>query len=164
MDIWEANSISAAVTPHPCTTTGQTRCSGDDCTRDTGLCDADGCDFNSFRMGDQTFLGKGMTVDTSKPFTIVTQFITSTGSASGTLSEIRRFYVQNGKVFANSNSNIPGMSTFNSVSDSFCTAQKTAFNDTNSFSTHGGMTAMGQSFSRGVVLVMSIWDVRRPSS
>lgn len=31
MDIWEANSVSAAVTPHACTTTGQTRCDGDTC-------------------------------------------------------------------------------------------------------------------------------------
>ena len=76
MDIWEANSDAAAFTPHPCETDGQTRCSGDDCTRDTGLCDADGCDFNSFRLGNTTFLGTGMTVDTSKPFTVVTQFLT----------------------------------------------------------------------------------------
>lgn len=58
MDIWEANNNAAALTPHPCSTAGQTRCSGDHCVRDTGLCDADGCDFNSFRMGNQNFLGK----------------------------------------------------------------------------------------------------------
>nr|pir cellulose 1,4-beta-cellobiosidase (EC 3.2.1.91) isoform cbh1-4 - basidiomycete (Phanerochaete chrysosporium) (fragments) [Phanerodontia chrysosporium] len=88
MDIWEANNDAAAFTPHPCTTTGQTRCSGDDCARNTGLCDGDGCDFNSFRMGDKTFLGKGMTVDTSKPFTVVTQFLTNDNTSTGTLSEI----------------------------------------------------------------------------
>lgn len=31
MDIWEANSISNAVTPHPCDNPGQTVCSGDSC-------------------------------------------------------------------------------------------------------------------------------------
>lgn len=31
MDIWEANSMSAAYTPHPCNTTGLLKCSGDDC-------------------------------------------------------------------------------------------------------------------------------------
>jgi cellulose 1,4-beta-cellobiosidase len=31
MDIWEANSISAALTPHACKTTGQTMCNGDSC-------------------------------------------------------------------------------------------------------------------------------------
>jgi cellulose 1,4-beta-cellobiosidase len=79
MDIWEANSVSAAYTPHPCSVTEQTRCSGTDCgigARYSSLCDADGCDFNSYRMGNTTFYGSGLTVDTSKPFTIVTQFIT----------------------------------------------------------------------------------------
>ena len=31
MDIWEANTISAAYTPHPCTGTGLTACTGDEC-------------------------------------------------------------------------------------------------------------------------------------
>ena len=31
MDIWEANSISTAFTPHPCDDPGQTICSGDSC-------------------------------------------------------------------------------------------------------------------------------------
>ncbi|OBZ75906.1 Exoglucanase 1 [Grifola frondosa] len=31
MDIWEANSMAAAFTPHVCTVQGQTRCSGTDC-------------------------------------------------------------------------------------------------------------------------------------
>ena len=31
MDIWEANTISAAVTPHPCTGTGLTACTGSTC-------------------------------------------------------------------------------------------------------------------------------------
>lgn len=52
MDIWEANKMSAAYTPHVCDTTGATKCTANDtCTRNTGLCDGDGCDFNSYRMG-----------------------------------------------------------------------------------------------------------------
>jgi len=81
VDIWEANSQAAAYTPHPCTVSGQTLCEGVDCgdgdDRYNGVCDKDGCDFNSWRMGDQTFLGTGLTVDTSSPFTVVTQFLTS---------------------------------------------------------------------------------------
>ncbi|KAF8594050.1 concanavalin A-like lectin/glucanase, partial [Ceratobasidium sp. AG-I] len=49
MDIWEANSISTAYTPHPCTVTGPARCTGTQCSE---YCDQPGCDFNSFRMGD----------------------------------------------------------------------------------------------------------------
>jgi cellulose 1,4-beta-cellobiosidase len=161
MDVWEANSMSAAYTPHPCTVNGQTRCSGEDCaiaSRYDGVCDPDGCDFNSFRMGDKSFYGKGMTVDTSSKFTVVTQFLTSNNSTSGTLSEIRRLYVQNGKVIQNSQTAVSGMATFDSVTDSFCNAQKTAFGDTESFQQHGGMAGMSKSLSAGMVLVMSVWD------
>ncbi|KAJ8075074.1 hypothetical protein PM082_019401 [Marasmius tenuissimus] len=164
MDIWEANNNAAAYTPHVCrgTDQGQTACTGTDCgdgdQRYDGICDKDGCDFNSFRMGDKTFLGPGMTVDTNSKITVVTQFITDNNSTSGTLTEIRRLYVQNGQVIQNSKTNIAGMDTFDSITDDFCTAQKTAFGDTNSFAARGGISAMGDAFASGMVLVMSIWD------
>ncbi|KAG8740352.1 Exoglucanase 1 [Ceratobasidium sp. 414] len=155
MDIWEANNIAAAYTPHPCNVVGQTRCSGDQCTQ---YCDQPGCDFNSFRMGDKSFYGKGLTVDTSQKFTVVTQFITSDGTASGALTEIRRLYVQNGKVIQNSKTAVTGMSAYDSITDQFCTDQKIAFNDKNVFATMGGMSTMDKSFTKGVVLVLSVWD------
>ncbi|PIL25014.1 hypothetical protein GSI_12902 [Ganoderma sinense ZZ0214-1] len=162
MDVWEANSNGAAVTPHVCSVQGQTRCEGTDCgdgdERYDGICDKDGCDFNSWRMGDQTFLGSGLTVDTSSKFTVVTQFMTSDNTTSGTLSEIRRLYVQNGQVIANSKTTIPGMDSFDSITDDFCNAQKTAFGDTNSFEKLGGLPTMGEAFDQGMVLVMSVWD------
>ncbi|OJT14401.1 Exoglucanase 1 [Trametes pubescens] len=162
MDIWEANSMGAAVTPHVCSVQSQTRCSGNDCgdgdNRYGGICDKDGCDFNSWRMGDQTFLGPGKTVNTNTKFTVVTQFLTSNNQTSGTLSEIRRLYVQNGKVIANSKTAVAGMSAYDSITDAFCNAQKTAFGDTNSFEKLGGLQAMGASFDKGMTLVMSIWD------
>ncbi|KAA8565609.1 hypothetical protein MFRU_006g01890 [Monilinia fructicola] len=160
MDIWEANKVSAAYTPHPCSVDEQTRCSGTDCgigARYSSLCDADGCDFNSYRMGDTSFYGAGLKVDTNKVFTVVTQFITNDGTTSGTLSEIRRFYVQNGVVVPNSQSKITGV-TGNSITDSFCAAQKTAFGDTNEFATKGGLATMSKALAKGMVLVMSIWD------
>ncbi|KZP29034.1 glycoside hydrolase family 7 protein [Athelia psychrophila] len=160
MDIWEANSISAAFTPHPCTVTGQTECTGDACgvtNRYGSACDPDGCDFNSYRQGDTSFYGPGLTVDTTKPFTIVTQFLTSDNTSTGTLSEIRRLYVQNGVVIQNSQSTVAGV-TGNSISTAYCDAQKTAFGDTNDFDTKGGLEAMGKSLGRGAVLVLSVWD------
>ncbi|GLI77322.1 hypothetical protein PoHVEF18_005611 [Penicillium ochrochloron] len=163
MDIWEANSISTAVTPHPCDTASQTMCEGDACggtyssDRYGGTCDPDGCDFNPYRMGNTTFFGPGMTVDTKSKMTVVTQFITSDGTATGTLSEIKRIYVQNGKVIANSASDVSGV-TGNSITSDFCTAQKTAFGDKDVFSQHGGLSGMGDALAEGMVLVMSIWD------
>ncbi|KXN91625.1 Exoglucanase [Leucoagaricus sp. SymC.cos] len=161
LDVWEANSVSAAYTPHPCQVTGQTRCSGSQCainSRYEGVCDPDGCDFNSFRMGVKNFYGKGMTVDTSKKFTVVTQFLTSNNSTSGTLSEIRRLYVQNGKVIQNSQTAVSGMTAYDSISTNFCNAQKTAFGDTNSFQQKGGMAGISAAMGRGMVLVLSLWD------
>ncbi|CAE6429109.1 unnamed protein product [Rhizoctonia solani] len=155
MDVWEANSISTAYTPHPCTVQGQTRCDGSQCT---SYCDQAGCDFNSYRMGVKNYYGKGMTVDTSKKMTVVTQFITADGTATGALKEIRRLYVQNGKVIQNSKTNISGMSSYDSITEAFCSAQKTAFSDTNTFSQKGGYTNMGKAFDSGMVLVLSIWD------
>jgi cellulose 1,4-beta-cellobiosidase len=158
MDIWEANSISSAYTPHPCDSIEQTMCEGDACggtysdDRYGGTCDPDGCDFNSYRMGNTSFYGPGAIVDTSSKFTVVTQFIADGGS----LSEIKRFYVQNGKVIPNSESNISGVEG-NSITSEFCTAQKTAFGDEDIFAQHGGLSAMGDAAS-AMVLILSIWD------
>jgi cellulose 1,4-beta-cellobiosidase len=163
MDIWEANSISAAVTPHACETVTQTMCNSDACggtystDRYAGSCDPDGCDFNSYRMGDTSFYGKGLTVDTSSKFTVVTQFLTDSGDSSGTLNEIKRFYVQNGKTIPNSQSKISGV-TGNSLTPDFCDAQKKAFGDTNTFDEKGGFSSMSEAMAGGMVLVMSLWD------
>lgn len=76
MDIWEANLNAAAYTPHVCTSSGLTRCSGTQCGDDGtnrygGICDKDGCDFNSYRQGNTSFLGTGKIVDTSKVCTTI---------------------------------------------------------------------------------------------
>eukprot|EP01133_Synstelium_polycarpum_P011933 gene11933-13903_t len=160
MDLWEANSISTALTPHPCDTIEATMCVGDACggagsaNRYAGSCDPDGCDFNPYRMGNETFFGPGMTVDSSKVFTVVTQFLTY---GSGKLKEIKRFYVQAGKVIDQSSSATEGVYG-NSITDEMCTAQKKAFGDTPAFDGHGGLEQMGEAISNGMVLVMSLWD------
>ena len=64
-----------------------------------GQCDMDGADINPYRLGNHTLFGTGsnFAVDTSKPFTVKTQFITDNGKETGNLIEIKRYYVQNGK-------------------------------------------------------------------
>jgi cellulose 1,4-beta-cellobiosidase len=162
MDIWEANKNAAAYTPHTCKGNGLVRCQGTDCgdgsARYQGICDKDGCDFNSYRMGDQTFLGIGKTVDTTKKITVVTQFITSDNTATGALTSIKRFYVQNGVTIANSQSNIAGVDATNAISDNFCNQQKAAFGDTNYFKSTGGLTGFSTALDTPMVLSMSIWD------
>merc|ERR1712113_399761 len=165
MDIWEANSRSTAYTPHPCSIEGPYKCDGKECgdneknERYDGVCDKDGCDFNSWRMGDTNYFGRqaDFKVDSTLPLTVVTQFITHDGTDTGDLVDIRRFYTQGCKVIANSNSSIAGVAG-NSVTDTFCSAQKAAFGDPDDFSKKGGLKAMGEALKRGMVLVMSLWD------
>ena len=81
-------------------------CQGADCgdnasgDRFNGVCDKNGCDFQTFRLGNTTFYGNGsrFAIDSSKPVTVVTQFVTADGTDTGSLSEIRRFYKQGSKV------------------------------------------------------------------
>ncbi|KAF2113609.1 exoglucanase-like protein 1 precursor [Lophiotrema nucula] len=115
MDVWEANSISTALTPHSCQPEGYSVC------EDTSY-----------------YYGKGMTVDTSKTMTVVTQFI---GSGSN-LQEIKRFYVQGGKVIANPEPTIPGM-TGNSLTQAWCDKEKEIFQEEiYPFNKFGGMASM----------------------
>jgi cellulose 1,4-beta-cellobiosidase len=104
-------------------------------------------------MGNTSFYGEGLIVDTTKPITVVTQFIED----GGELVDIKRFYVQDDVVIPNSESNISGVSG-NSITSDFCDAQKEAFGDNTGFQTKGGLKAMGEALDAGVVLVMSVWD------
>ncbi|ORY03728.1 glycoside hydrolase [Clohesyomyces aquaticus] len=165
MDIWEANRASTAYTPHPCSATQVYACSGSECgstssTKYSGICDKDGCDSNPYRLGSKSFYGTGSnyTVDTTQKLTVVTQFYTTDNTANGTLSEIRRIYVQNGKVIQNAKITIPGLQTEGTITDSYCASQKTVLGGTDHFSKLGGLKTMGGALGRGMVLALSIWD------
>jgi len=164
MDIWEANSISTAYTAHACTGAGQTRCTkgaqcGDGDHRFDGICDKNGCDFQTYRLGNKDFWGTGSsnTIDTSKPVTVVTQFITEDGTDTGALKEIRRHYKQNDK-FIQTPSLQVGSGTFNSISTDFCKAELGLFKDKTNFLAKGGLKAMDEALTKGMVLVLSLWD------
>jgi cellulose 1,4-beta-cellobiosidase len=161
MDIWEANSISTAYTPHPCDTSGFTMCKGEACggtyssDRYAGTCDPDGCDINPYRIGHTDFYGPGSNfkLDTTKKMTVVTQFPASGSS----VTSIRRFYIQNGVRFESPTPlNIPG-TTSNEINAAYCAAEEAEFGGT-SFSKHGGLPQMSDALTKGMVLVMSVWD------
>ncbi|GMF20091.1 unnamed protein product [Phytophthora lilii] len=168
MDIWESNSISNAYTSHPCSVTssagGSYRCeseiecgSGD--SRYDGVCDKDGCDFNPYRMGNQTFFGPGsdFTIDTTNSFTVVTRFITDDGTATGTLSEITRYYVQNDVSYEMPYATWSGIEDMNSLTESQCSTAKTEFGDEDDHKAMGGLEQLGLAMKRGMVLTMSLW-------
>ncbi len=154
MDIWEANSMATAFTPHTCSIKGVTPCgTAQECGRDPyrydGYCDKDGADYNPYRVGDTGFYGPGVNfkVNTLKPFTVATQFITTDGTDSGDLTAIRRYYIQDGKT-------IEGYT----MTDANIAERKAKFSETNHFEKLGGMKGMGQSMDRGMVLALSLWD------
>eukprot|EP00428_Durinskia_dybowskii_P013942 CAMPEP_0170222500 /NCGR_PEP_ID=MMETSP0116_2-20130129/10945_1 /TAXON_ID=400756 /ORGANISM="Durinskia baltica, Strain CSIRO CS-38" /LENGTH=456 /DNA_ID=CAMNT_0010473193 /DNA_START=147 /DNA_END=1517 /DNA_ORIENTATION=+ len=165
MDIWEANRMATAFTTHPCAVEGAFACSGMECgdgakgERYLGVCDKDGCDMNGFRMGAQSHYGVGpeFEVDSNKPMKVVTQFLTTDGTDAGDLAEIRRLYVQDGKVIAHADSAVPGVPG-NSITDEFCSAQKAAFGDPDDHKAKGGLKKMGEALDRGLVLALSLWD------
>jgi cellulose 1,4-beta-cellobiosidase len=104
-------------------------------------------------MGNTDFYGPGKTIDTTKKMTVVTQFL---GSGSQ-LTEIKRFYVQDGVSYATPETTYPEIGG-NSISDSWCEKQKTHFGDNNHYQELGGLNQMAASLARGHVLVMSLWD------
>jgi cellulose 1,4-beta-cellobiosidase len=93
-----------------------------------------------------------------RPFKVVTQFHTS----GGQLSEIRRFYVQDGRVIPNSVSTTPGI-TGDSITQQFCDQQYEVYGnqfyfEPPSFHENGGMASMTAAMARGMVLAMKLDD------
>merc|ERR1712066_881945 len=165
MDIWEANNMANSYTPHNCDCQGQYRCEGTECgdnetgERYEGICDKDGCDYALYRLGNHDFYGPGLTVDSDEPFTLITQFITADGTDTGELVEIRRIYMQYGKVYENPAVTDQGtVAAYDSVTDAYCHDSKEYYGDHQDFDKHGKLKAMGESLSRGSVFVMSLWD------
>lgn len=169
VEVFTGNSVSSSFGLHPCSLISQTQCLGDFCggidspisVAKRSACDDDGCAFNSYRLGDSGYYGiGGKGVDTGKPFTVVTQFITTDGTDSGLLQEIKRFYIQNETKIPNSSSKIEGLSG-DSITSTFCTKQKEAFEEGNMFDKFGGMAKMTEALKRGLVMSLGVWDDRR---
>lgn len=161
MDIWEANIAANSFTAHPCAI-NETWLVGNQVGYDIqDTCDSSGCDFNPYRLGAEDAYGNwsGTQVDTNYPFEVTTQFLSD---GNGTLTEIRRIYMQNGIVIGEPQITfadyISDDSNYSSITDDYCAAENTAFGGDADFAKMGGLTNMGQALARGMVLVMSIWN------
>lgn len=150
MDIWEANSRSNHIAPHPCSIESIYECEGAECEAD-GVCDKNGCSWNPYRIGQPDYYGtsEDFDVDTMKPFTVVTQF---PADSDGKLTAINRLYVQEGEVIRAEVVNKEGLPEQNYMNDEFCDATGST-----KFMELGAMTGMGDAMSRGMVLAFSIW-------
>ncbi|KAK5171817.1 uncharacterized protein LTR77_003453 [Saxophila tyrrhenica] len=153
MDLWEANSKANQLTPHPCSITGFYACEEKECgDGKKGVCDKVGCSFNPYALGAQDFYGVHGKADTSKPFRVITRFITDDGTKRRNLVEIRRMYVQDGKALPNAEVTLR-RENYNPIIPSYCQAT-----DADSFARHEGLDSIGGALRRGMVLVMGIWN------
>ncbi|CAI4217470.1 unnamed protein product [Parascedosporium putredinis] len=123
-------------------------CTGDECAFD-GVCDKNGCGYNPYRVHQFEYYGPGYTVDTARPVTVVTQF---PADDEGKLKEIRRLYVQDGRIIKNAVIAVEGLPEYNYVTDEFCAAT-----GSDRFMDLGALGGMGDAMTRGMVLCMSIW-------
>lgn len=147
IDLFEGNKYAQQMNLHPCDALRST-CTGATCD---SFCDKDGCPLNGYRLGAPHFWGPGSEIlDSEKPFTVVTQFITDSGTDSGNLVEIRRFFLQEGRRYGMMSDTL-GMST----SAEFCAAQPRAFDQ---FTAKNGMKNLGNALDEGMVLTLSIWE------
>jgi hypothetical protein len=176
MDVWEANTEAQQYTTHACVDTcgsfnaDATQCKGTQ-GQPSSVCDQSGCGLNPFRYGPGTTFdkefnnlnwygpGSGNSLDSTQPFTVVTQF-NSGGSATGILANISRFYVQNGKrvdlptLYVNppTDGQHKGGFVKPAITKAFCT------NIYDRWDADGAPLAqMGHNMENGMVLAMSAW-------
>ncbi|KPM42577.1 Endoglucanase type C [Neonectria ditissima] len=150
LDIWEANSRATHIAPHPCNQTGVYECAGAECGA-SGVCDKSGCAWNPNRVNVTDYYGRGdaFKVDTTRKFTVVSQFL---ADKAGQLKELHRHYVQDNQIIQSAVVNIAGPPKVNFMNDEYCEAT-----GADAFMRLGGMQGMGEAMTRGMVLVMSIW-------
>ena len=122
MDIWEANGRATGFTPHPCDVTSIEGCDSPETCGFTGVCDQWGCGFNPYALGQKSYYGPGpsFVIDTTKKFTVSTRFITDDGTTTGTLIDVQRSYMQEGRVITNAVANTtawPGLDSITTVSN-----------------------------------------------
>jgi cellulose 1,4-beta-cellobiosidase len=165
IDIWEANKHSSAFTMHSCEGGSQTRCEGTECgdnasgERFKGMCDKNGCDMQSYRLGVKDFFGPGSNfkIDTTKPVQVTTQFITEDNTDSGKLKEVKQLYHQNGQTIEHSMYTVNG-NQHDTITADFCKDWVAETQDGTNFLEKGGMDSIDKALEAGVVLVMSLWD------
>lgn len=179
MDIMEANTKAQQYTTHGCIDTcGSFNDSDEKCQGTPGqqktTCDQSGCGLNPFRYGPGTTYndeynnsvwygeGAGFKLDSTKKYTVVTQFATDDKTASGTLSEIYRFYVQDGNrielptlyVKTPTDGQHMGGLTEPTTTEEFCTYIYDRWNGEEGDSP---LAQMGKNMDGGMVLAMSAW-------
>lgn len=158
--LWEANKETSSMSLHACASSEPEKCVGDECSR---KCDSLGCQFDPLELGNYNFFGPGARVDSTKPITVVTQFITEDGTDTGKLSKVRRFYTQNGKTIENARPDeekFPSLPSSNTITDDFCAAQKELQGTS---AGEGYLGRLSNALDTGVVLTASVFETEAPT-
>ncbi|KAH6627706.1 concanavalin A-like lectin/glucanase domain-containing protein [Chaetomium tenue] len=160
--VWNSNAHSFAMSSHVCVEDGPQVCWAGDCLynepyaeRGPGRCDATGCSYNPYRMGNKEFYGKGKTVDTAQKFTVVTQF---------TATKVTQFLVQNNTRFDIPSPTFTDLPQEAGLSRDMCVKQFDLFAERDIMSELGGWEHhQSQLLDQPLVMVMSIGaDVSTP--
>merc|ERR1739845_157275 len=108
-----------------------------------GLCDKNGCDIQSHRLGVDNFFGPGsdFQVDSTQPIQVTTQFITNDGTDHGKLVAVKQFYTQNGKTIEHPMYTVNG-NAHNTITDDFCNDWVATTQDGTNFEAKGGLGAI----------------------
>lgn len=160
IDVWESNSHSFALTPHGCENNEYHICDAETepgCggtyseERYAGLCDANGCDYNPYRMGNTDFYGVGKLVDTSAPFTVTTQW-----DEQGVSTQ---FFIQNGARIDLPTPTWEGLPATSNIGPELCDSLFSVFEEeVDRYADVGGWPAIQGALGLPQVLVMSIWS------
>ncbi|CAI4214067.1 unnamed protein product [Parascedosporium putredinis] len=122
IDVWESNAHAYAFTPHACEENTYHVCNGDDeCggtyspDRFNGKCDANGCDYNPYRLGNHDFYGQGSSgVDTTKKFTVISRY---------EVDKLSMLFIQDGNVIEVPTPKLEGLEQFsNAITPEYCEA------------------------------------------
>merc|ERR1711907_655052 len=163
LDLWEANKMSMQLALHPMNNDdSQTVCYEEaECgsqkagQRDVGPTDRNGCYLNPYFFGHKKFYGPGSsyTINTMKPFTIVTEF--QSDSTGKHLHGMYQYFYQDGKKIE-----FPdfGYGSGNSMTQTFCDKMFKDKNDAPYFTNNGGMKKFSEAVERGMTFVVSFWD------
>ncbi|KXH35616.1 glycosyl hydrolase family 7 [Colletotrichum salicis] len=155
IDVWESNAYAYALTPHPCENNNYHVCEGSNCggtyseDRYGGGCDANGCDYNPYRMGNPDFYGPGKTIDTTKKFTVITRFAPD---------RMYQVFIQDGNTIEVPGAKWEGVPETSEITPEYCERQFAVFNERDRFNEVGGYPQLNAALNIPMTLVMSIWS------
>ncbi|KAL0934986.1 exoglucanase 1 precursor [Colletotrichum truncatum] len=148
-DVWNSNSNSFQMSSKLCRQTSYSICQGDNCEGGQRFpdCDRDGCDYNPYRLGAKDFYGLAKTVDTSKKFTVVTQFAED---------KVTKFFIQDGQKIDAPATTLPGAADSSGLNADYCLKKSQYFGEHDMFNVLGGYRRHNDVLRQPLVMALSI--------